>query len=246
MYTPLAFNPTKIDLFITDPNDERSIEYQIKEADKNTGIQPSRNFRPFLVLDEIDQNQDWHLDDVVIFVKKLMCRALEKIEGADHESAKRIVEAVVSDDRIEEITRKLDDNTINIVDLILKIAAEAYEEIDFKLYTQSMKYHLEDFEQMFPRKSCVHNLDLVVKGLEDPNYTRSKEERIEYLANNRTASFGIISCMSMYDVIEKSIIPEMKVLLNAGRYQSMKQNYDDAKECYEARTTLNAGDGDEM
>lgn len=246
MYTPLAFNPNKIDLFVTDPNDEHSIEYQIKEADKNTGIQPQRNFRIFILPDEIDQQQDWNLDDVIIYVKKLMCRALEKIEGANSESAKRIIEAVVSDDHIDELIKRLDEDSTDIVDLILKVSAEAYSDIDFKLYMQSMRYHLEDFEEMFPRKSCVHSLDLVIKGLEDPTYTRSKEERTEYLATNRTASFGIVSCMSMYDVIEKTIIPEMKVLLNAGRYQAMKANYDAAQELFATKTTLQPGDGDEM
>ena len=99
-----------------------------------------------------------------------------------------------------------------------------------------MKLNLEDFQSIFPVKSCLHDPTIVLKRLENPEYTYTDDERIRHFKNNRAMSFGIVACMSMYDVRANTIDPEMRTLLNAGRYQAQKVPYDDAAEMQDEPT----------
>lgn len=234
-YTPLIFDPTQVDLFQKNPTNARHIRAHIESGDAKTGKHQKRDFRAFATQDDITRIRKTSMSSQTIFdlACRLMVRAIVAIEGYSESEAQQVISILIPKASSLERIVKLSRGETDEVELVMVAASELYDIIDTELYVQSMKLNLEDFQTFFPVKSCLHNPQLVLKRLENQSYVVTKEERMKHLRDNRAMSFSIVGCMSMYDVRENTIDPDMRLLINAGRYQTMKALYDDAADAEE-------------
>jgi len=253
MFTPLIFDPTKVDLQALDdfqssnPDSPSGIRVHVADGDVKTGKHRKRDFSVFISAEEIDQIQSHgslsteEFYDVAI---QLMVRAAMVIEGFDSMTATRIVMLIIkpaiATEYIETVfnNRRATDEKLDDLTKLLRVASDLYDLVDTELYVQSMRLNLEDFYSIFPSRSCLHDPKLVLKKLVDSKYAVTDSERLKHFKDNRSMSFGIIGCMSMYDVRENTIDPEMRILLNAGRYQTQKNVYDSAALAEESKPSV--------